>query len=185
MERFLALIETGGNVLDIGCGTGRPLAHYCIARGYSVLGIDSSANMVSICRARFPGQEWLVADMRGLCTGRRFAGLIAWDSFFHLAHDAQRAMFATFAAHALPGAALMFTSGTTHGEAIGEFEGEELYHASLSEVEYRGLLESHGFQVLARRADDADCGGHTVWLAQYGVAARQGANPVRSGTTEA
>lgn len=37
-------------------------------------------------------------------------------------------MFPVFAAHAAPGAVLMFTSGPTAGEAIGEWEGEPLYH---------------------------------------------------------
>ena len=40
-------------------------------------------------------------------------------------------MFPRFAAHAQPGAPLMFTSGSEAGEAIGEWQGEPLYHASL------------------------------------------------------
>lgn len=60
----------------------------------------------------------------------------------------------------------MFTSGPAHGEAIGSLEGEPLYHASLDPVEYRRLLESEGFAVVAHVADDQSCGGRTVWLAQ-------------------
>ncbi len=79
--------------------------------------------------------------------------------------DDQRRMFARFAAHAAPGAALLFTSGPAVGEAIGTFEGEPLYHASLDRDEYRRLLDANGFDVAAFLADDAECGGHTVWLA--------------------
>jgi hypothetical protein len=60
----------------------------------------------------------------------------------------------------------MFTSGPGHGEAVGQYRGEPLYHASLSEQEYRSLLVADGFAVLDHVADDPDCGGHTVWLAQ-------------------
>jgi hypothetical protein len=42
----------------------------------------------------------MVADMRTLALGQQFDALLAWDSFFHLTRDAQRAMFARFAAHA-------------------------------------------------------------------------------------
>ncbi len=77
------------------------------------------------------GAEWAVADMRTLALGERFRGLVAWGSFFRLAHDDQRRMFLVFRAHAAPGAALLFTSGPSHGEAIGAYGGEPLYHASL------------------------------------------------------
>ncbi|MGO9235007.1 MAG: hypothetical protein ACLP4V_13395 [Methylocella sp.] len=60
----------------------------------------------------------------------------------------------------------MFTSGTAHGEAIGRLEGEPLYHASLDAAEYRQLLDSQGFNVVATVAEDQTCGGRTVWLAQ-------------------
>ena len=60
----------------------------------------------------------------------------------------------------------MFTSGTGHGEAIGSFEGEPLYHGSLDPAEYRSLLDQHGFQVISHVVEDMDCGRHTIWLAQ-------------------
>jgi hypothetical protein len=102
-----------------------------------------------------------------LALGRRFDGVLAWDSFFHLQMDDQRAMFARFSAHALPGAPLMFTSGTAEGLAIGAYCGEPLYHASLDPAEYERLLTSNGFTMRAHQADDPECGGHTVWLATH------------------
>lgn len=166
IDRFLAIATPAGLLLDIGCGSGEPIARYLISAGHAVTGVDSSQTMIETCRARFPDHTWLVADMRRLALGRRFDGLIAWDSFFHLSYDDQRAMFAIFAAHAAPQAALMFTSGPAHGEAIGSLKGEALYHASLAPDEYRALLSEHGFDVVAHVAEDKTCGGHTVWLAK-------------------
>jgi hypothetical protein len=68
-------------------------------------------------------------------------------------------MFPVFRAHAGPNAALMFTSGPVHGEAIGEFGGEPLYQASLDAAEYRSLLDSNGFRVVSHVVEDPDCGG--------------------------
>jgi SAM-dependent methyltransferase len=166
LDAFAALLPDGGSVLDIGCGMGEPIARHLIARGFDVTGIDSSATLVAMARERFPQQTWVTADMRALSLGRVFDGLIAWDSFFHLTPDDQRAMFPVFRDHAAPRAALMFTSGPARGEAIGEFEGEPLYHASLDPDEYRALLMAHGFRVVSHVADDPTCNGHTVWLAQ-------------------
>lgn len=167
LDRFLDGMPAGGTVLDIGCGMGEPIARHVADCGREMTGIDSSANMIALCRGRMPEQQWLVADMRGLALGRQFAGLIAWDSVFHLSFDDQRAMFSVFAAHALPGAILMFTSGPRHGEAIGTFEGAPLYHASLAPDEYRALLAENHFEVLDYRPEDPGCGGHTIWLARY------------------
>ncbi len=129
-------------------------------------GINSSQTLIGLCRERFPDRHWQVADMRTLSLGRTFDGLIACDSFFHLAHDAQRRMFPIFRQHAASGPALMFTSGTSLGEAIGAYRGEELYHASLDSLEYRALLEQNGFSVVAHAVADPDCGGRTIWLAR-------------------
>ena len=166
LDRFIALVEPGGTVLDLGCGPGKPMAEYLIANGLDVCGVDSSPTMIAMARENLPGREFVVADMRTLSLGRRFSGILAWDSFFHLTPDGQRRMFANFREHAGTSAALMYTSGPRPGEAIGELRGEPLYHASLAPEEYRTLLAAHGFAVVAERMEDPDCGGHSVWLAR-------------------
>lgn len=99
--------------------------------------------------------------------GRRFAGVLAWHSSVHLSPADQRAMFPVYAAHAGPGAALMFTSGPEPGEAIAEWEGAPLYHASLEDEEYRALLADHGVVLLSHLRRDRACGDASVWLARY------------------
>jgi cyclopropane fatty-acyl-phospholipid synthase-like methyltransferase len=166
LGKFCGIVSTGGSVLDIGCGAGEPMATYLVKHGYRVTGVDSSRAMIEFFRERLRDQQALVADMRTLALERVFSGIIAWDSFFHLNHDDQRRMFPIFRAHAAPGAALMFTSGPAHGEAIGQLEGEPLYHASLDPAEYRQLFDDHGFDVVATVSEDQTCGGRTVWLAR-------------------
>ena len=90
MERFVALLRPGASILDIGCGSGQPIARHLIEHGFHLAGIDSSPTVISLCGERYPDQEWLVADMRTLSLNRKFQGIIAWDSFFHLTPDQQR-----------------------------------------------------------------------------------------------
>jgi trans-aconitate methyltransferase len=168
LDRFLAHVRPAGAVLDVGCGMGEPMARYCLEAGFRVVGIDSSPSLIAMCRARFPHAEWLVGDMRDLALDRRFEGILAWDSFFHLSGNDQRRMFRRFADHAEPGAPLMFTSGTSEGEAIGSYCGEPLHHASLDVVEYEHLLATNGFSVKSYVPNDPDCWEHTVWLAVHG-----------------
>jgi SAM-dependent methyltransferase len=165
IDRFVHLLPKRASVLDMGCGSGVPIARHLADRGLSVFGVDSSPDMVARFEENLPSEAARVTDMRSLDLGCRFDGLLAWDSFFHLKHDDQRAMFPIFRTHAGPGAALMFTSGPGHGEAMGSFQGEPLYHASLAPNEYRRLLFDNGFEVVAHVSEDPDCGNHTVWLA--------------------
>jgi hypothetical protein len=104
--------------------------------------------------------------MRTLELGRGFDGLLAWHSFFHLSPGDQRPMFERFARHLSPGGVLMFTSGSEEGSAMGEWQGEALYHGSLSSAEYAKLLERHGFEVLQHVERDPECGDATIWLAR-------------------
>ena len=166
LDRFLALLPLNAYLLDIGCGSAEPIARYFIEQGCDVTGIDSSSTLIGICKDRFPDQDWIVADMRTLSLDRRFDGILAWDSFFHLCPEDQRKMFPIFRSHAGTRAALMFTSGPSHGEAIGTYKGEPLYHGSLDGEEYRSLLDENGFDVVSHVVEDPNCGHHTIWLAQ-------------------
>ncbi len=166
LDRFVSLLPPAASVLYIGCGHGEPIAQHLIAQGFNVLGVDTSPTLIALCRERFPDHQWRVEDMRQLALGTTFQGLVAWDSFFHLSHADQRSMSPIFRKHAAPGAVLLFTSGPSHGESIGSYRGEPLYHASLSASEYSQLLDANGFSVRAHVSEDPDCGLHTVWLAQ-------------------
>jgi SAM-dependent methyltransferase len=166
LDSFLDLLPEDPTVLDIGCGTGVPVARYLMERRCQVTGVDASSAMISRCLELFPERTWHLADMRRLALGCTFDGILAWDSFFHLTQDDQRRMFPIFRRHAAAGAALMFTSGPSAGEAIGSFEGEPLFHASLDTDEYRLLLHDNGFEVVAHVVGDPTCGDHTIWLAR-------------------
>ncbi|MCK0094772.1 class I SAM-dependent methyltransferase [Yoonia sp. F2084L] len=170
LDRFLTAAprSTGPvRVLDLGCGSGQPIATYLAERGASMTGVDAAATMTALYAKALPKADIVQTDMRGLALDHSFDAILAWDSFFHLSAEDQRPMFATFAAHAAPRAALMFTSGHMAGEAIGTVADEPIYHASLDPAEYRSLLEDAGFKVLYYTPEDPDCGQHTVWLAQY------------------
>ncbi|MEZ4385481.1 MAG: class I SAM-dependent methyltransferase [Nannocystaceae bacterium] len=176
LGRFLELAatcQTGAGplaILDLGCGAGEPIARHLIDRGCAVTGVDAAAPMIERCRQRFPAHTWLVADMRDLTPDaldrRRFAGILAWDSLFHLSRDDQRRVLVRLRDFAAPGAALLFTSGSEDGEAVGELCGEPLYHASLATEDYRRRLDAAGFTPRAHVITDPSCGEHTVWLAQ-------------------
>jgi hypothetical protein len=75
-------------------------------------------------------------------------------------------MFPIFAAHAAVGAILMFNAGFSHGEAVGSYRGDPLYHASLDPSEYQSLLADFGFDLIEHSINDPAKGGRILWLAR-------------------
>lgn len=168
LHKFVASLE-GPEVLDLGCGSGDPIARYVVDRGAMLTGVDASPSLIEICANKFPDQEWIAADMRGLHLGRVFDGILAWHSMIHLTPSDQLGMFPILRRHARAGTVLMFTSGHSRGEVVGEWHGEPLYHASLDPQEYKTLLEENGFDLIRAWLNDPACGHATVWLAQRGA----------------
>jgi SAM-dependent methyltransferase len=103
--------ETGGPILEIGCGTGRvtmPLA----ADGHEIVGIDLSAPMLAIAeahRAALPAETaaritYQRADLATLDLGREFALVIAPSRVFQfmLTTAAQREALRALRSHLRP-----------------------------------------------------------------------------------
>ncbi|QRP43529.1 class I SAM-dependent methyltransferase [Amycolatopsis sp. FDAARGOS 1241] len=61
---LLTTLPPGSRVLDIGSGTGRPVAEDLTAAGHHVTGLDVSGEMVRIAREQVPAAEFLHVDVR-------------------------------------------------------------------------------------------------------------------------
>ena len=166
LERFAAHLPPGGSVLDVGCGAAEPIAQYFIEAGFQVTGLDFSEPMIELARARYPENDWICSDMREFDLQRRFDGIIAWNSFFHLTQHDQRGVLDRFIGHLASNGVLMITVGPEAGEVLGHVNGEEVYHASLAPDEYTALLIQSGVEVVEFVFEDETCDFQTVLLAK-------------------
>ena len=114
---FLRLAaETGGPVLEIGCGTGR-VAAALAAAGLEVVGVDRSGSMLRLAderRASLPAEvaerlAFLQGDMTTLHLAREFPLIVAPSRVFQFAltSDDQRAALRAFRAHLSAGGRLV------------------------------------------------------------------------------
>ena len=165
LERFERMLPRNAELLDLGCGGGEPIARFLIDHGHHLTGVDSATTLINLARTRFPRHKWIEADMMrfGGDSGA-YDGILAWCSLFHLEVDQQEKLIRRMSVWLRKGGVAMFNTGPANGTAMGEIEGEELYHASLSPTEYRAILAESGLTVVNHVSEDASCGGFTVWL---------------------
>jgi SAM-dependent methyltransferase len=106
--------EHGGDVLDLGAGTGRVALHLA-ARGVGVVAVELDPDLADELRARAERRrasiEVVEADVRRLDLGRRFPLVVAPMQLVHLlgGESGRAEAFAAARRHLAPGGALALT----------------------------------------------------------------------------
>ena len=77
VDRVLEGLPTGAKVLDLGCGTGEPVAKYIVERGFTVTGVDESSEMLKFARQAVPEAESIHADIVTVELADIFDGAVA------------------------------------------------------------------------------------------------------------
>jgi len=115
---------TPRDLLELGVGTGNALVPF-LQRGLEAVGVDASAAMLAVARAKLPGVPLIRADARTLRLGRRFDLVYsAFDSLNNLFEPADlRAALAAARRHLRPGGWLAADLNTPAG--LAELAGEE------------------------------------------------------------
>ena len=165
LDRFLSTLAPEGRLLDLGCGSGIPVAGYFLEKGYALVGIDYSETMIALAQQHYPAGDWKVQDINELSVTGKFEGIYSWDGLFHLTIDQQRKIIPILSGLTQPGGAIMLTVGTGEGEVTGIVGGENVYHASLSPKEYQVLFRQYGFETVTHVAEDKNSMGRSVLLA--------------------
>jgi SAM-dependent methyltransferase len=96
---FVVGLTSGLRVLDAPCGSGRHSIELA-RRGYSVTGIDISAEAIAFARAAEPSLDWRLGDVSSLAAENVVAdlALCMGNSFGYLDHAGSVRLLADFAA---------------------------------------------------------------------------------------
>ncbi|MET9881736.1 class I SAM-dependent methyltransferase [Streptomyces sp. NPDC006430] len=170
LDWLSARLAPGAHVLDVGSGTGRPTAEALARAGCAVTGIDVSAHMVALARARVPQARFEQADVRTYGAAER--GYDAVCAFFPLLVMSQRDVgraLERMASWVAPGG--YFVMATVPGD-IDDLDivwmGHEVTVSSLSTEEHLRRLTAAGLEVLEHHtevfrpeAGPAGAAGHT------------------------
>lgn len=108
LDRIIPLMPSGSQVLDAGCGTGKPVAVSLAAAGHLVTGIDISNAMISLSRKAIPNGSFHVVDMRAFIppSGKQFDAILNILSLFVLTREEIESLMEKWSAWMKPGGIL-------------------------------------------------------------------------------
>jgi SAM-dependent methyltransferase len=174
VDRVLEGLPLQALVLDLGCGTGNPIARHIIDRGFRVVGVDQSQKLLAIARTVVPEAELIHADMMDVQLTKTFAAAIAWDSVFHVPRKYHPAVYRNLADALEPGRRLLLSVGGSGAESLdapdggitSEMFGQTFFYDAYAPDIARQLIEAAGFEIEVWELDDPSSRGHIAVIAR-------------------
>ena len=160
VERFAAMLPSGGRVLDAGCGAGRDLMQLA-ALGLNPVGIDISATLVSL--ARRSGLPVEVADFRAHAfKPESFDGIWAMASLLHLERWELPGVLSSFSRILRPGGVLFASVKRGSGD-VQDDTGR--WFTLYDEEAWAGHLRAAGLEVIEVIGEPPSADGATGTVA--------------------
>ena len=153
-ERELNLVTDrlshGSSVLDVGCGSGVPIAGY-LAKHYKVTGVDISTSMIELAKRNVPSGRLIKSDIMSVNFEKdAFDAIVSFYSVFHVPRDEHQELFRRFALWLRPGGFLLVTLALQdegRGYTEDDFFGVTMYWSNFGIETYRHMLRVAGFRI--------------------------------------
>ncbi len=177
VDKILEGLPPEAKVLDLGCGTGNPIAKHIIKRGFCVVGVDQSNKLLEIAKTVIPEAELIHADMVEIQFAEKFAAVVAWDSVFHIERKYHSAIYRKLAGSLESGGRFLLSIGGSDAKDsanddsniegfTSEMFGHTFFYSGYSPKIARKLLEDEGFEIEVWEVDDPTSRGHIAVIAK-------------------
>jgi SAM-dependent methyltransferase len=166
VDKILEGLPPQAKVLDLGCGTGNPIAKHIVERDFRVVGVDQSKRLLEIASTVVPGAELIHADMLEIQFAEKFAAAVAWDSVFHVERKYHSAIYRKLSDSLEPGGRLLLSVGGSEAEDFSEMFGHTFFYSGYAPKVARQLLEAEGFEIEVWEVDDPSSRGHIAVIAR-------------------
>ncbi|NYH79993.1 SAM-dependent methyltransferase [Actinopolyspora biskrensis] len=155
LHDLLARLRPGDEVLDLGSGTGRPVAERLVGAGCAVTGLDVSTTMIELARKRVPGARFELTDIRDRdFPPESFQAVGAFFAFLTLSRAEIRTMLERVRQWLAPGGTLaLLTVPGDIEQLVVPFLGYPLRVTSFAAEQWPELLEQAGLEVLSTRSE--------------------------------
>lgn len=148
-------LRPGARVLDIGSGTGKPVAEELSRAGYEVVGLDVSAVMVELARERVPRATFQHADVRNWSSPpASWDAVCAFFPFLQMSRADTAATLHRVAGWLVPGGTLALVTVPMDVENLPvPFLGHQVRITSFATADLLHVIERAGLEVTATRSE--------------------------------
>ena len=153
IEKALNFIEGPGTALDVGCGAGGRYVRILLERGFSVVGLDASAEMIKIAQENHPDQTFFHQDISTWQSDEKFDFIVAWDSLFHLPYDLQEPTLIKLCDFLEKGGILIYSFGDADGQHTDTWHDETFGYSSIGINNNLQILIEQGLSILHLELD--------------------------------
>lgn len=162
-------IPAGAAVLDLGCGSGLPVARELSTAGRRVTGVDISDVQIGRARQLVPAAEFLLADISTVeFAPESFDAVVAFFALIHLPLDDQLPLLRRVASWLRPGGLFVATTGYwawTGYEDNWLDGGAPMWWSHADVATYRDWLGQAGLAVEREEFVPEGHGGHALFWA--------------------
>jgi len=156
-------LPEGSTILDLGCGTGEPIATYLALLGHHVVGVDGSDAMLAFAREKLPNHRWIHDLIERVEFHETFAAVVCWDALFHLPRRHFEPVILKIHGWLATGGRLMVSSGGS-SDVLGEgftdtMFGHQFFYDSLPPGQMVAAVKKAGFDILLAEMCDQPDGG--------------------------
>lgn len=162
IESFLERLPSSARVLDLGCGSGRPIAMLMAERGCAVHGVDRSAAMLTEARQNVPGATFELGEIEDQPSRGPWDGVVCFDALFHLPRASHEPLLQRIFHALVPGGMLLLTSGGSLGDEgpfIDRMFGVEFFYDAFPREELVERCVALGYAVELRAMLNEPDGG--------------------------
>jgi cyclopropane fatty-acyl-phospholipid synthase-like methyltransferase len=172
LEALLDGLEVPSSVLDLGCGTGRPMAAHILACGHRVTGVDQADALLALARSRYPTGTWINATIESFAPDQAFDAIVCWDALFHIDKSHHEPLLTRFAGMLMRGGRVMLTvGGAEHPAFTDAMFGKTFFYDSHPPDKVLAVLDHLGFTPLISEFMDLPITGRDK--GRYAIVARK------------
>lgn len=145
LERLMNNLARPAKVLDLGCGTGRPMAEILLRQGHSVTGVDQAEDLLLLARERLPEGRWLQAELETFLPDEDYDGAVIWDALFHIPREHHESILRSVLRSLQKGSKLILTvGGSEHPPFTDTMYGQTFFYDSHAPGTVLDILRSLG-----------------------------------------
>lgn len=153
LDTFLNGLLKPSHILDLGCGSGRPMAAHILAQGHRITGVDQAIKLLDVAREHFPHSTWIESSMEKFLqdesSSTRVAGIVCWDTLFHIERSTHEGLLQKIAEMLDDGGRLMLTcGGSEHPAFTDTMHGANFFYDSHTPEKTLEMLNRLGFNIL-------------------------------------